>query len=488
MNESSELARLREENKELAFHLGRYEQQLRRMQLINEIAEAANKTSNPYEAVQYTLARICRSTDWPAGHAFFVSRRDGEPLLVSSGIWHLADRLALSQFVDYTEKLHLRPGEGLPGIVYRDREALWTNALRSDAQRFAAARRVGLQSSFCFPVISGEEITAVLEFFSGQNDAPDEIVLDIVSQLGVLLGQVFERRRAADEREALSDQLIDASRQAGMAEVASGVLHNVGNVLNSITVSSTLLYEQLDQSGIGGVGRLAELLSEHRDDLVEFLNHDEKGQKIVGYIHELADHLKEENDGMKSEMESLLSNIEHIKNVVRKQQHYGRPTNVNESVDVKDLLEDALRINELADNPAVAVERHYGKMAHVFVDKHNLIQILNNLLRNARQAFEERDEARVEIFTGVDGSPRYLFIRICDNGCGIPLEVQDKIFRFGFTTKSDGHGFGLHTSANTAQSMGGNLTFFSEGRGKGTTFTLTLPYTPDTSAEGGLAA
>lgn len=488
MTETSDLEQLREEKQELRFHLSRYEQQLRRMELINEIAEAANKTSDPQDAVSYTLARICRSTDWPAGHAFFVSKRDNRPILVSSGLWHLTDRQALAGFVSYTERLVLEPGEGLPGIVYRDREALWTNALRSDAQRFAVARRVGLQSSFCFPVISGEEVTAVLEFFSGQNEAPDEIVLDIVSQLGILLGQVFERRRAADEREALSNQLINASRQAGMAEVASGVLHNVGNVLNSITVSSTLLSEKLDQSAVGSVERLSSLLNEHRDNLAEFLTHDERGRKVIDYVGELAAHLRDENRGMKAEMDSLLSNIEHIKNVVRKQQHYGRPTNINEPVLLEELIEDSMRINGVADNPNISIERHFGEMAMVFVDKHNLIQVLNNLFLNARQALEEHGGGRVAVYTGVDGSPKYFYIRINDNGCGIPIELQDKIFRFGFTTKRNGHGFGLHTSANTAQTMGGSLTFFSEGRGKGATFTLTLPYTPDSSAKGDIAA
>lgn len=480
----------REQHQELLQRLERYEQQLRRMELINEIAEAANNTSDPPQAVRHALARICRSTGWPVGHAFFVETSYERIELVSSRIWHVSEPHSFDEFIQFTEGLRLNPTEGFPGVVYCDKEALWTNAMRGDALRFAMARKVGLQSGFAFPVMIGNEVTAVLEFFSAHNLAPDEIVLDIVSQLGIILGRVFERRRASNEREALNEKLIRASRRAGMAEVASGVLHNVGNVLNSITVSSTLLQDRLRQSNIDGVERIAELLGGHSGDLADFLTGTEKGAKVLPYLCELGKALKSERAGMLEELESLMNNIEHIKNVVRRQQYYARPASVYESVQAEELIEDSLKINGLDDaERRIHIERRYSDLPPLYLDKHNVIQILNNLISNAKQALDgQSDHPRIVVATGAEPDKRTVYMRVSDNGCGIPEELQHRLFQFGFTTKENGHGFGLHTSATAAQSLGGNLTFASNGPGRGTTFTLTLPFTPDTSTAGGAAA
>lgn len=487
---NQELAELKQLNLELALRLERYEHQLRRMELINEIAEAANNTSEPHQAIRHTLARICRSTGWPLAHAYFTHDLDGEPELVSSRIWQISENGNYGELIRLSESLRFKSGQGLPGIVLRDREALWANAIRSDAKRFALGRMIGIQSAFGFPVMMGDEVVAVLEFFSGQNLAPDEILLDIVSQLGMLLGRVFERAHAAEEKMQLGSQLIKASRRAGMAEVASGVLHDVGNVLNSIAVSSGLLQEQLGKNSINRVSKFATLLRENEDDLAGFLAGETNGDKVVSYVEQLARQLNDEQKLFGKELESLLKNVAHIKSIIRRQQNYALPGAVKERVRLDDIIDDALKINNLQGGySSIKVRKRLVETPALHIDKHNLIQILNNLISNAKQAMDEQTN-NPEITVGTSNNPenKTLSVFVTDNGCGISQENQKKIFQFGFTTKKSGHGFGLHASANTAQAMGGKLSFTSGGNGRGTTFTLTLPYNPDHSKQGEIAA
>ncbi len=481
-----ELTELKQLNLDLALRLERYEQQLRRMHLINEIAEASNSTNAPQQAVKHALAEICLSAGWPLAHAYFAITTQDEIELVSSRIWHISDSGNFEEFIKLSEKLSYKTGRGLPGIVLRDREALWANAIRSDAKRFALGRKIGLQSAFGFPVMMGDTVAAVLEFFSGQNLAPDEILLDIVSQLGMLLGRVFERSRAAEERDALNDQVIAASRRAGMAEVASGVLHDVGNVLNSITVSSNLLLERVQATTIKRVDGFANLLRENQDNLASFLTEEEKGKKAINYLEQLAHQLHEEQKLFDKELRSLIKNVDHVKNIVRRQQSYASPSSLKEYVQLNNLINDSLKINNLhSGTHGISVDKELATLPEVNIDKHNFIQILNNLLSNAKQALQGQDgNPSIKITSNIAPEKKVINVSVIDNGCGISSKDSKNIFQFGFTTKKNGHGFGLHTSANTAQAMGGKLLFKSDGTGLGTTFTLTIPYEPFSQHQG----
>jgi len=119
------------------------------------------------------------------------------------------------------------------------------------------------------------------------------------------------------------------------------------------------------------------------------------------------------------------------------------------------------------------------------VDKHTVLQILVNLIRNAKYACDESTRSdklvTVRIFKhGNDG----VNIQITDNGVGIPRENLSRLFSRGFTTRSDGHGFGLHSCLLATKEMGGALTAHSDGSGLGAVFTLVLPVQPPlTSAQ-----
>jgi C4-dicarboxylate-specific signal transduction histidine kinase len=175
-------------------------------------------------------------------------------------------------------------------------------------------------------------------------------------------------------------------------------------------------------------------------------------------------------------MDLLRKNIEHIKDIVAMQQSYATVAGVTESIKASELVEDALRLNAGAlTRHDVQVVRQYDADPTLEVDKHKALQILVNLIRNAKYACDAsgRDDRRLTLHLAQNGGR--VKIVVLDNGVGIPPENLTRIFSHGFTTKKDGHGFGLHSGALAAQEMGGSLTAHSEGPGHGANFTLELP-------------
>jgi PAS domain S-box-containing protein len=288
-----------------------------------------------------------------------------------------------------------------------------------------------------------------------------------------------ERKRAEAELMAAHRQLMEASRRVGMAEVATGVLHNVGNVLNSVNVSATLVCEQVKKSKVLAVGKVASLLSAHADE-EKFLIEDERGKELPGYLKDLAEHLRKEQAKMLGELDSLVKSIEHIKEIVVMQQTYAKLSGLNVAVKTSDVVEDALRMNASAlTRHEVQVLREYQDDPTIVVDKHTVLQILVNLMRNAKYACDEsgRSDKKLSVHIRRLGNDR-IIIQVVDNGVGIPPENLARLFTRGFTTRVDGHGFGLHSALRGAREMGGALTAHSDGLGLGAVFTLELPCKP----------
>ncbi|HZR21300.1 MAG TPA: ATP-binding protein [Verrucomicrobiae bacterium] len=295
-----------------------------------------------------------------------------------------------------------------------------------------------------------------------------------------LEAEIAERKRMQSEVERTHQELLVASRQAGMAEVATSVLHNVGNVLNSVNVSAGVIAEKIRNSKLNNFGRASELLKAHAHDLAHFLEHDLKGRQLPQYLGRLADHLNTEQKATLSELDSLRKNVEHIKGIVGVQQNYAKVFGATESVKPTDLVEDALRMNSgaLVRHEVRVIREYAPDLPQVTVDKHKMLQILVNLICNAKKACDESIFAERRLTVRVHTDEGSLQISVIDNGIGIPRENLTRIFNHGFTTRKDGHGFGLHSGALAAKEMGGTLLAHSEGVGKGARFTLTLPLKP----------
>jgi PAS domain S-box-containing protein len=318
---------------------------------------------------------------------------------------------------------------------------------------------------------------------------PDGAVRTILSSSQRLMGpegqplgalavvqDITERREAEEELERVHKQLMVASRQAGMAEVATNVLHNVGNVLNSVNVSASMVSERIKRSRCAGLGKVAALFRDHAADLAAFVN-GTQGKHLPAYLTELAGDLTAERDAAIAELTALRSNVEHIKEIVAMQQGYARLGGITEAVDVRVLVDDSLRMNEGAfSRHGVTIVRDFEDVPPVRVDKHKVLQILVNVIRNAKYACAEAKgggERRVTVRVRPAGGA--VMISVIDTGVGIPQENLDRIFSYGFTTRAEGHGFGLHSSALAARELGGALRAESAGPGMGATFTLTLP-------------
>lgn len=289
---------------------------------------------------------------------------------------------------------------------------------------------------------------------------------------------ITARKHAEQELAQINQRLREASRRAGMADVATGVLHNVGNVLNSVNISANLLQDRLAKSRVASLVKTAQLLKPHAADPGPFFTTDPKGKLVPEFVIKLSEHLANERQELQQEVAALTKNVDHIKQIVAMQQSYAGVSGVIESVPPADLVEDAIRLNEAAlARHGIQLVRHYGQVPPVTVDRHQVLQILINVIRNAKYALDHGPDPDNKILTVtiILSEPGMVKISVADNGLGIGPENLTRIFAHGFTTKQGGHGFGLHASANAAKSMGGKLMAHSDGPGRGATFTLELP-------------
>jgi signal transduction histidine kinase len=284
-------------------------------------------------------------------------------------------------------------------------------------------------------------------------------------------------KEAEAQLEETHKRLSHTSRMAGMAEVATDILHNVGNVLNSVNVSCSLVMERLLQSPAANLARIPAILREQVGRLDEFLTTDPKGKTIPEYLGAVAKAIEDQRTFALGELDQLRRHIDHIKQVVAMQQNYAKVAGVEEHVDVAHLVEDALKINSCAlDRHHVELHRDFEQVPPALVDKHKVLQILVNLVSNAKYAVSAapRTDKIVTVRVRQTGENQ-IQIQVADNGIGISKENLTRVFAHGFTTRQDGHGFGLHSGALAANELGGSLSVQSAGPGLGSTFTLELP-------------
>lgn len=395
--------------------------------------------------------------------------------------------------------------ENVPDLVYfKDRESRFIAVSSSKARRHGLepAELLGKSDVDFFSeqhaqwaradeediMSTGEPIIGKLERITwpdGHQSWALTSKLPLKDDSGAIIGtfgmsqDVTEEQHTQMELEKAQRNLMDTSRTAGMAEVATGVLHNVGNVLTSLNVSASVIASSLHKSKADSLVKVSALLSGHSADLAEFLTNDPKGKRVPEFIESLAKHSIEERDNLLKELQSLQENIDHIKEIVTMQQAYATMVGVVEALEPEKVMEDALRMNAGAlIRHDVSVLREYHAAPRILAEKAKVLQILVNLIRNAKYAADEGGAAQKVITLRVmpsETTPDRVQLIVQDNGIGIRPEHLPKIFTHGFTTRKEGHGFGLHSSANVARDMQGSLSVHSEGIGRGATFTLELP-------------
>jgi len=310
------------------------------------------------------------------------------------------------------------------------------------------------------------------------------ICIALVLALAGVFAKLLNSRKALSaslvELQEAQSELMATARKAGMAEIATNVLHNVGNVLNSVNISAGVLLGLVRDSKVQGVFRTVQLLNEHANDIGEYLTRDAKGMLLPGYLDKLAGALTEERQTILAELTELTKRVDHIKDIVATQQSFAGTASVIEPVRIDDLFKEALRINEeMIERHKVTVIQEVAELPMLPIDKGRVLQILINLTRNAAHAMGAGDSmhgaTRRLTLSAEQTEPGKLRLSVADEGEGISPENLTRIFSHGFTTSRSGRGFGLHSCALAAKEMGGTLTATSPGVGKGATFILELP-------------
>jgi PAS domain S-box-containing protein len=297
-------------------------------------------------------------------------------------------------------------------------------------------------------------------------------------QLSGVIMDITSRKQAEEQVFLLHQQLLVSARQAGMADVASSVLHNVGNVLNSANVSMGLIKESLDNACYEKLFSVINHIKENLPSNPNYLIDDQKGKLIPQYLICLAEFLEKNHGTIVSEIDNLNKNLEHIIEIVAMQQKLGGISGHNEKIFLPEILDLSLQMAGCYfEEKNLQIIKKYNENLFVTTDKTKLLQVLVNLIQNAKDSVKKVQSQHVgNIIIEIDKKMSdQATITIKDNGIGIPSENITKIFSFGFTTKQNGHGFGLHSSALAANEIGGTLVANSKGVNQGAIFTLTLP-------------
>lgn len=306
----------------------------------------------------------------------------------------------------------------------------------------------------------------------------------LARQLVALDQEVKERKAAQDTLRQNTRDMLRLSHEAGMAEVAAGVLHNIGNALNSINVSAELLADHLRTRARVSASALREFFAAPTPKAAAVFAAHPDGAALRDFAAAYADHAASHLAKAEEELSALRTGVSHLKEIVARQQTLAKAPRRSETFDLAEAVHEALLIDKTESHASTAGLRvvHGADTPGphlVYADRSAVVQILINLLANARAALASMPAAEptLRIHLG-RASETHLHVAVVDNGVGIHADQLLSIFSYGFTTKSGGHGFGLHNAANTARLLGGALRVRSDGPGHGAAFTLELPRLP----------
>lgn len=272
------------------------------------------------------------------------------------------------------------------------------------------------------------------------------------------------------------DALVEAAHRAGMADTAIGVLHNVGNLLNSVNTSAGIIMEFAEKSIAKKFLKAREILVAHKDKLIEYISQDSKGEKLLHYLIELGGPFEQENKAMRDNSLRLKEKIDAIIEVIVAQQRFAQGHSFIEERCLRELVEDSLKLQAGSiGRHEIHIEKYYDDVPKIKVQKAKLMQILVNLFKNAKEAMDENRSAENVLTIEIKKDNANVYVCIADTGVGIKKEHLQSIFAQGFTTKSSGHGIGLHSCANYMTEMGGKLWAESNGEGCGAKFIMSFP-------------
>lgn len=277
-------------------------------------------------------------------------------------------------------------------------------------------------------------------------------------------------QKAAQGLKQAQQKLLESAHQSGKAEIATDILHNVGNALNSLNISSIVLRERLENSRLDFMEKVVELC---RTDptLVLGSEDDPRGTVLIKALEKLLHNLKRTHHQALSETENLQKHLLIISGFIRDQENYTATESMSEPVDVRALVDQVLGALNLHKGDTFIhcpIDPDY----QLLLPRPKILQVLRVILRNAHEAMKGQVDREITVTMNVSD---VCTVEIRDNGEGISPENLNRIFQPGFSTKVGGSGFGIHYCANVMKSLDGSIEITSDGPGKGCCVSLHLP-------------
>ncbi|HEX3047458.1 MAG TPA: substrate-binding domain-containing protein, partial [Bacillota bacterium] len=311
------------------------------------------------------------------------------------------------------------------------------------------------------------------EFIGFAAFEPGPIDVSVYRVLSLYLSTALSDTFLLEKLNQSYQKKLEQAHLEGMMTIVNGILHNIGNVLNSISVSTQLIRDLIETSPIADLLRANQLLENNLGNLNDFLGQDPKGKKLMQFYTKLGEPFLELHDRLLDQINRMNEKIKFVNDIILTQEGYIGFKSTLEETEVVPLIEDVLKIYLPAlGRHQIRIIKNYHQIPKIKVQKMKLFYVLVNLIKNAKDALLEVSETCRRLILTVETSGDKKYIRITDTGVGIRPELLHSIFAYGYTTKKDGHGFGLHSCANYMTEMEGKIWAESPGPGKGTTFVL----------------
>src|ERR1700761_6339552 len=419
-------ARLQAEAIAEAGTLNLYEQ-TRRLALLERIATESNAFGSTEDIFGRAVQLICEFTGWPLGHVLFRDPTCSEPTLRSSGVWFGAEPAAFDAFRQLSAAAAFGMGEGLPGRVMARAAAQWLPDVTIDSNfpRRDAARLSGVKGGYAFPVLIGDEVAAVLEFFLDRDHSPDESLLQTLERIGAILGRVIERNRAAlaaTLNQAELERMVQEAQAASRAKTAflAVTSHEIRTPLNAVLG----LTEALKRTALD---------TEQQDLVSDILD---AGATLLRLLNAVLDIAKVETGGV-SVTKSTFDIHALAESVVRLWRARASSGGVGLDLAIEGLPRPCL------------IQSDAGKIE----------QTLVNLLSNALKFAPRGSRVRLAIGGTVSEGRARVEAEVVDQGPGVAEADRARIFQAYEQTsegrRAGGAGLGLAIRAATMRALGG---------------------------------
>ncbi len=288
---------------------------------------------------------------------------------------------------------------------------------------------------------------------------------------------ITKRKLAEEELEKVQEAALVHARFVGRAEFATTVLHNIGNVLNSVNVNSMEIRNAVKKTGFKQLFLAFQMIKKNKNRLASFLSSDEKGKQLPDYFIKKAQVLEKDSQTLISLTEEINDKVALMRDIIETQQSFAKKRETTELRDPIQLVDESIKVQmQLIKREGVTIQKQYHTVPHLVLPPAKLIHVLINIIKNGIEAMAHIPPKKRTLFIKIreDGAHNTT-IRIKDTGIGIEAKAIPKMFTHGYTTKASGHGFGLHYCMQTIKEMGGDIRLASKGKGKGATFTLVFP-------------